>query len=397
MRHAVTPEGDPAALGLPPLDTAFLRVVADAQRLGAAAPVPGRIGPELDGLAEEWGPGTWRPAQFLAYLRLSAIPPTRRAAVVTIVRDEGLALLEFVAHYRALGFDAIYVYSNDNVDGSDMLLGCLAGHGAIVHIDNVIAPGTNPQRKAYAHALHMLPAIRAHEWAFFVDADEFLVPAPDPLASIGDMLDRAARHFSDGPPAALCFDWRWYLSGGRFAWEPGLVLERFRHAVPTQTFKSLVRLAAATSMARVHGPDTLPGMMLARSDFSLFPPADMFRQGEPRYAGGQLNHYWLKSFEEFSIKKARGDVLALKNRYFVRDFEQFFAQAAETAANLAPPPAALVGRVKAEMARLAALPGMARALREVRDRVPAMMARFDGAGGLRQLYEAARAAAAKPG
>ena len=38
------------------------------------------------------------------------------------MRDEGLVILEWVAHYRALGFDTIVVYTNDNTDGSDDLL-----------------------------------------------------------------------------------------------------------------------------------------------------------------------------------------------------------------------------------------------------------------------------------
>ena len=105
----LAPEGRPETLGLPPLEEAFVRVAAAALRLGAAAPPPGRIGPELDGLERDHGPASWSAGQFLAQLCLRTIKPTRRAAVVTMVRDEGLALLEFVAHYRALGFEAIYV------------------------------------------------------------------------------------------------------------------------------------------------------------------------------------------------------------------------------------------------------------------------------------------------
>ena len=57
--------------------------------------------------------------------------PRKRAAVVTSIRNEGVALLEWVAHYRVLGFDTIFIYTNDNTDGSIALLERLAEHGII--------------------------------------------------------------------------------------------------------------------------------------------------------------------------------------------------------------------------------------------------------------------------
>jgi hypothetical protein len=386
-------EQPPEALGLAPLPAALLRVAIEAGRSGAE--VPARVGPELDEVWRENGPADWSAARLLAFLRLRAIAPTGRAAVVATMRDDGLSALEFVAHYRALGFAAIFIYSNDNVDGSDGLLRCLHDHGVITYIDNAVGPETHPQRKAFAHALHMLPALRRFEWVFFLDSDEFFVPAPDPMAGIGDVLDGVERRFGADLPAALCYHWRWYLSAARYAWSPGLLLERFQHARAHRGLKSLARLPAVASMCRLHTPIPTADERLAQSDLALF-AADAFENREPVYSGGQLNHFWVKSFEEFSIKKARGDALRLAVNDYARGFELFFKwNGEESAANLAAPPAALVARVKAEMARLAGLPGMARALREVRDRIPAMMARFDGAGGLRKIYEAARDLAGK--
>jgi len=389
VRHALAAEGDAAALGLPPLDAALMRVAAD--RSGTDVPPPSRIGPELDLIGQPDAPSVWTAARWLAFLRLHPIPPSRRAAVVVTMRDDGLSALEWIAHYRVLGFEHIFVYSNDNADGSEALLRRLAAHGVITFIENVIGPDCHPQRKAFAHALFLLPALRAYEWVFFLDSDEFFIPPPDLQPEIGAVLDRVAQRFPDHPPAAICYNWRWYVGGWRYAWAPGLLLNRFRHAIDDMLLKSLVRLSAVTSMVRLHGPLVVPGEHLALSDLSLLDPDEIFSLPRPVYEGGQLNHYWVKSFEEFSIKKARGDALSLERNDYARGFVDFFSRnERETPENFLPPPPLLVARVRAEMDRLRALPGIARHLRDIRDRLPAMLARFDSAGGLAHLYTASR-------
>mgnify|MGYP002652033994 CR=1 FL=1 len=45
--------------------------------------------------------------------------------LVTSMRDEGPYALEFVAHHRAVGFDRIFIASNDCRDGTDLLLDAL--------------------------------------------------------------------------------------------------------------------------------------------------------------------------------------------------------------------------------------------------------------------------------
>ncbi len=47
-------------------------------------------------------------------------PPS--IAVAACMRNEGIFILEWLAHYTALGFDEIIVVTNDCVDHSDLLL-----------------------------------------------------------------------------------------------------------------------------------------------------------------------------------------------------------------------------------------------------------------------------------
>jgi len=77
--------------------------------------------------------------------------------------------------------------------------------------------------------------------------------------------------------------------------------------------KSLVRLRGIFSMYRIHFPEMAPGGFLIRSDFTLLEKALCWNKKKlaPVFASGQLNHYWSKSFEEFSIKKLRGNACHL--------------------------------------------------------------------------------------
>src|SRR5699024_4672828 len=56
--------------------------------------------------------------------QLNPAPPRAASGHVLMcsMRDEGPFALEFVAHHRAIGFDRIFIASNDCRDGTDLLL-----------------------------------------------------------------------------------------------------------------------------------------------------------------------------------------------------------------------------------------------------------------------------------
>jgi len=349
-----------------------------------------------DVLAGDRGCEGWTLAQWISSVIMREAHPTKRAAVIATMRDDGLSALEWIAHHRVLGFDTIFIYSNDNVDGSDALLRELASHGVIVYLENHLDPSIcqNPQRKAFAHALHLLPELWEHEWAFFLDSDEFFVPGKTYDFRLASLLDDIESRFPARPPSAVCFNWRWYVSGEAFSYDPKLLLTRFQYANAHPAPKSLVRLRDVLSMRQLHFPDIVSGGFLVRADFRRFDEEQRWTNVEPFYENGQINHYWHKSFEEFSIKKARGDTLVAKNNAFARDFELFFAwNGSEGPENHVPPPDSLVAAVEAECRRLSALPGVEDHLAEIRARLPCLLARFESQGGLRSIYERARAAA----
>jgi hypothetical protein len=137
------------------------------------------IGKDLDFFGEGGGMAAWSIAQALNYLLLRRLRPHKRCAVVVSMRDDGVYILQWLAHYLVLGADRIFVYTNDNQDGSEALLRLLAAYDVITLVENRTSARVPPHKKAFEHALHLLPELRDYEWVFFIDADQYFVPAAE--------------------------------------------------------------------------------------------------------------------------------------------------------------------------------------------------------------------------
>ena len=181
--------------------SAFVRGAATA----AASTARTTIGADFDRLATQG-----RNGQFVSLSHACntfarrAVRPRRGACMVMSARNEGIYLLEWIAHHRSIGFEWFFVYSNNNDDRSDELLSTLANAGIITWINSEISPGVPAQDKAYGHAFGMLPDILDFEWALVLDADEFLVPNPARFTSISDFLRWQTRREVD----AIAMNWK---------------------------------------------------------------------------------------------------------------------------------------------------------------------------------------------
>jgi hypothetical protein len=150
-------------------------------------------------------------------------------------------------------------------------------------------------------------------------------------------------------------------------------------------------------MRHNHVPEMKPPSICINSSLQPIPNPGPRGQMPPDCSGGQVNHYWTRSFEEFSLKKARGD-RSPADPAFRRDFGKFFewnaaereGQSTEGLISHDPPPQALIGAVKLQLARLQALPGVQPLVDEIERAFLTLLARFDHQGGLRAIYEATR-------
>jgi hypothetical protein len=221
-----------------------------------------------------------------------------RIALCGIVRNEIRSIVEWLAHYKALGFSDFLIYDNDSTDGTSDVLRVLDAAGEIIHLDWPHKVGARPQRLAYEHARKHAEA----DWLAFFDADEFLVLHRD--AGIGEFLARFGPEVS-----AVAVNWIVFGSGGQARYRAAPVVERFTDALPAgsaqnRTVKAIGRRQrlSGTGIHRVavaEGLYVLPSGREAGFEGLTAVP-------EPEVTVAALHHYAVKSLEEFAEKRARG-------------------------------------------------------------------------------------------
>lgn len=361
-----------------PLEAMLRRNVA---ALSGRRPDPGsfdhqyQCGRDLDALALLPGRSSEIKTLNLALMRL--VQPTRTAAAVITAKNEGCYLLECVAHYRATGFEHIFIYTNDNSDGSDALLDALGRTPFVTVIRNEVGRLVSPQVKAYEHSIHLLRALRDFEWVSYFDVDEFLIPAEHHDYSVIDTIAALRRRHPGRGPSAICYNWNVYGSEGQVRRRPGLVQERFRHSTVVRMVKSLARLPDIDSMALIHTPDVGEAAFV-NAAFEPITVGPDCMTAPPDPVHGTLSHYYQKSFEEFGVKSHRGRGGA-PGGLEGKGLDTFFAwDVPATPATLNPAPPRLLARVHQELAALQAMPEIADAAQAVEQAFCALSRRVNG-------------------
>ena len=349
-------------------DACFAALLARANLPAMRHPVI-QLGPDLDFLQNTCVPDTLSALQLASLAIQCRRVPKRRVAIILMARDEGIYLPEWLSHHRLIGAEHIFVYTNDNADGSDRLLHELAAAGSISLIVNSFAPGVNPQRKAYQHAILLLEELRDYRWALFIDADEFMNFRTDEAGALPDFIDGIERRFAGALPGAVVFPWHWRFTDRALNRQEINVLGHYPHAAPHRLFKPLVNLRHTLAMCQVHIPTQSEHGFFVDGQMRRITGADVWKGVPSPYTGPVVEHFWSKSFVEFLVKKRRGDHLALEDKDFLRDFSLFFAWTGiQSDANRVPISPAWIEKVEAGAQQILSSPAIAQAYAEVVDR-----------------------------
>lgn len=349
------------------------------------------VGTDLDGLWRA-GPGdvAASSSEALTFAVRGTVEPRRRVCVVATARNEGVYLLEWLAYYRALGVDEIFLYSNNNEDGSDALLRALADAGVIRWLDSTVGTGTKAQAKAYAHAYSVLPEVLDFTWSMTVDVDEFLVLDPTRFDSLADFLDWHSTRQTD----VVAVNWVVVGPAGLTRWEDGPVTRRFGAAVaPVDAHIKSISRPGRVLGSQPHFPYTAERERLAFREATtephtwftseLAPHLVQAQSDRPSTGHAALHHYALKSAEEFLWKFSRnrggritataddGLALTLEERFVKR----FLGQFDRDAGDVRPAITATVPDLEGGIAELRGLDGVAAAEERVRELTHARSAR----------------------
>ena len=256
------------------------------------------------------------------------IGPHGQVTAVSMMKDEGPFVIEWVAHHLAIGFTDLVVYTNDCSDGTDDMLIRLEELGLCHHRRNVIAPGIRPQPSALNYAQDE-PVVRGSDWVMVFDADEFLsIRHGD--GSLDSMIAAAVAQEATG----IVVTWRIFGSGGVVDWSRDPVTEQYLQAAP-QTWnkgwgvKTLFKFSADHWKLGIHRPK-----MKTKWIKTDFPDQVKWLNGSGKvmedyfkfrgwrsitrtvgYDWVQLNHYAVKSVDSYAIRKMRGNVNNKSDKY----------------------------------------------------------------------------------
>lgn len=226
---------------------------------------------------------------------------TARVMLCTILKQEQLYVDEWLEYHRFLGYDYAELYDNGDYP-SPYLAGLHEKYGDFVNVTYL--PGQGRQITAYRSCVKR--NLAENVWSTFIDADEFVVLRKH--NNIKDFLHDVA---PDG--GAVVLNWSMFGGNTTLTHKPGPVVVRFIHTTPlvNQHLKSTAYVPHILHPS-IHNCVLHPG----------FPSVDSHRvpvnSSSPFLPSGDreianVNHYNLKSLEEFMLKRHRGRASSTKN------------------------------------------------------------------------------------
>ena len=214
--------------------------------------------------------------------------------------------------------ERFYIYDNESTDGTREVLQPYIDSGIVEYH---FFPGRKRQLAAYDDCFerHRFDT----RWIAVIDLDEFIVPVKD--RSIPEFLHR----FEDY--AVVEINWLVYGSAGARTKTEGSVMQRFRrHSLPGHKLNTHVKSIAdprrvccmigCHEAARISGKPVDPHGNIITTHFG---------DREPQQDVIKINHYAIKSYEEFLAKRSRGRArtnsvrdLGYFERYDLNDIEE---------------------------------------------------------------------------
>ncbi|HKL68369.1 class I SAM-dependent methyltransferase [Salibaculum sp.] len=245
---------------------------------------------------------------------LAPRPTQERFLVVSTMKNEAPFILEWVAHYRALGFTDFLIYTNDCDDTTVPLLDRLTERGIVRHEPNAVLR-RGPHKSALKYAQdHWLVA--EADWVLICDVDEFLnLRRHDTIQSyLGSLPDDTDM---------VTFPWQVFGCDGVVEFRDAPVTRQFRRceAAPRdggsamRDIKTIFRRPGEIDRFGLHRPrftdNQASGFVWRTPDgtnisgeMNTTPKARMDWAG----ADGQayMNHYPIRAMQSYLVKKLRG-------------------------------------------------------------------------------------------
>lgn len=225
----------------------------------------------------------------------ASVAPKFYLSVCAIAKDEGPYLAEWIEWHRKMGVEKFYLYDNGSTDCTREVLRPYIESGLV---DYRPFPGYRMQLAAYDDCLAKNRF--DSRWIAFIDIDEFFVTKAD--SSLSDFLKR----YEDAP--AVEVNWLIFGSGGKERKSNEPVMTRFKwHSQPdnflNRHVKSIVNPRRVFNMIGCHEAARISGKAVDSHGNVI---TKNFRDRDPLQDIVCINHYAVKSRQEFLEKQRRG-------------------------------------------------------------------------------------------
>ena len=225
-------------------------------------------------------------------------------ALCAIAKCENLYINEWTEYHLNLGFDHIYVYDNNEIDGEKISDVLSDDRITVINYRGKHQSSCETQVKAYNECYNGYG--RKYDWIMFIDIDEFLTL--EKFGNIKDFLSQ--RCFADAK--AVRFHWKCYSDSGKLKYEEGSVISRFtelcENGEVNKYYKQIYRTKLPKfRMMNVHYCDFIGGIYYPDGSSARY--IMQTTDQNVNYVCGCIRHYVTKSLEEFvDIKwKRRGN------------------------------------------------------------------------------------------
>ena len=248
--------------------------------------------------------------------------PKHKYTLFSMMKDEGHSLIEWVAYHHMIGFDNICVYTNDCNDGTDDMLIRLQELGYVQHFRNDVPEGHKPQPNALKLG-YQNDEIQDSEWIMVMDADEFV------SIKCGDNTLSALMAQIPDDAWAIAMTWLFFGSSDLLDWNPGLVTEAYTLSAPPAfrkgwgvktMFRPADDIKFGIHRPKVRGGDNNPEGIATMMERRWFNGSGQEMPKEFNLSGWrstrptigralvELNHYAVKSYEAYLLRRVRGNV-----------------------------------------------------------------------------------------
>lgn len=234
-----------------------------------------------------------------AVCELRAFVPGDALSIVAIVKNEADDIQEWIEFHRMVGVTHFYIYDNESDDHLRDVLKPYLEEGIVTY---TWWPGSDQQLAVYNDAIARYQ-YRTRYMAV-IDADEFLFPVEN--VNLLDVIDGI--YALDFRAGCICVNWREYGSSGFEVRPEGLLTEThlYRGAdnfMKNAHVKAVCNPRKVEQFVNPHFPAMKEKSMIITEEGTMCNLSYRFERSCKKL---RINHYYIKSKDEFYKKARRG-------------------------------------------------------------------------------------------